>query len=212
MVAWQDGMNAHDGINGHPVKVVIKDDGGNAFFFNATATTEIYTLSLHDALPIWPPPYAPPPELDPPELDPPELVAPGLDPPEPELLLPHPAASAPTAASAMSATSGWCLDPNLLGRTGDSGRSEEPRRGPADCPAGSPGFTTARLRCRPLMPNQTLTYVPPSPGGRPRPHVSTMSWRLSRRVDLHSDDPAPAGSCHHGEPPEVVQPESSSTH
>src|ERR1043166_6855631 len=25
-----------------------------AFFFNDTATTEIYTLSLHDALPIWP--------------------------------------------------------------------------------------------------------------------------------------------------------------
>src|SRR5947208_8401621 len=25
------------------------------FFFNATATTEIYTLSLHDALPICPP-------------------------------------------------------------------------------------------------------------------------------------------------------------
>src|SRR5690554_7793170 len=24
------------------------------FFFNATATTEIYTLSLHDALPIYP--------------------------------------------------------------------------------------------------------------------------------------------------------------
>src|SRR5690554_7150614 len=23
------------------------------FFYNATATTEIYTLSLHDALPIW---------------------------------------------------------------------------------------------------------------------------------------------------------------
>src|SRR5690349_25111169 len=23
------------------------------FFFNASATTEIYTLSLHDALPIW---------------------------------------------------------------------------------------------------------------------------------------------------------------
>ncbi len=23
------------------------------FFFNETATTEIYTLSLHDALPIW---------------------------------------------------------------------------------------------------------------------------------------------------------------
>src|SRR5216683_847598 len=26
--------------------------GGNRFFFNDTATTEIYTLSLHDALPI----------------------------------------------------------------------------------------------------------------------------------------------------------------
>src|SRR3712207_7156243 len=26
------------------------------FFFNDTATTEIYTLSLHDALPIWPAP------------------------------------------------------------------------------------------------------------------------------------------------------------
>src|SRR6478672_4945531 len=27
--------------------------GNNFFFFNDTATTEIYTLSLHDALPIW---------------------------------------------------------------------------------------------------------------------------------------------------------------
>ena len=26
---------------------------GMFFFFNDTATTEIYTLSLHDALPIW---------------------------------------------------------------------------------------------------------------------------------------------------------------
>src|SRR3712207_9166504 len=26
----------------------------DVFFFNDTATTEIYTLSLHDALPIWP--------------------------------------------------------------------------------------------------------------------------------------------------------------
>src|SRR6266480_8142623 len=26
------------------------------FFFNDTATTEIYTLSLHDALPFWPKP------------------------------------------------------------------------------------------------------------------------------------------------------------
>src|SRR5574337_1012384 len=29
------------------------------FFFNATATTEIYTLSLHDALPIWVTPKVP---------------------------------------------------------------------------------------------------------------------------------------------------------
>src|SRR6266702_7186557 len=29
------------------------------FFFNDTATTEIYTLSLHDALPISPPPWPP---------------------------------------------------------------------------------------------------------------------------------------------------------
>ena len=28
--------------------------GGGVFFFNDTATTEIYTLSLHDALPISP--------------------------------------------------------------------------------------------------------------------------------------------------------------
>src|SRR6267378_3326770 len=29
--------------------------GLSVFFFNDTATTEIYTLSLHDALPIWEP-------------------------------------------------------------------------------------------------------------------------------------------------------------
>src|SRR3712207_7668045 len=31
----------------------------HSFFFNDTATTEIYTLSLHDALPIWLPPRRP---------------------------------------------------------------------------------------------------------------------------------------------------------
>src|SRR2546428_12125095 len=31
------------------------------FFFNDTATTEIYTLSLHDALPIYPAAHTPPP-------------------------------------------------------------------------------------------------------------------------------------------------------
>src|SRR5438309_4343098 len=32
----------------------------NRFFFNDTATPEIYTLSLHDALPIFRPPVAAP--------------------------------------------------------------------------------------------------------------------------------------------------------
>src|SRR3712207_8250065 len=31
----------------------MKHDGATVFFFNDTATTEIYTLSLHDALPIF---------------------------------------------------------------------------------------------------------------------------------------------------------------
>src|SRR5256885_11992096 len=39
---------------------------GFFFFFNDTATTEIYTLSLHDALPILRRDSAPPPELQPP--------------------------------------------------------------------------------------------------------------------------------------------------
>src|ERR1039458_10704149 len=34
------------------------------FFFNDTATTEIYTLSLHDALPIWTRPFPPKPSSD----------------------------------------------------------------------------------------------------------------------------------------------------
>ena len=38
MVLWQEGRGV----------------GWVCFFFNATATTEIYTLSLHDALPIFP--------------------------------------------------------------------------------------------------------------------------------------------------------------
>src|SRR5256884_9323181 len=35
------------------------------FFFNDTATTEIYTLSLHDALPISSPHVSPPPSSPP---------------------------------------------------------------------------------------------------------------------------------------------------
>src|SRR6476661_11081049 len=33
---------------------VLDLDSSGFFFFNDSATTEIYTLSLHDALPIWP--------------------------------------------------------------------------------------------------------------------------------------------------------------
>src|SRR3712207_9318138 len=33
--------------------IVTQDGTVFYFFFNDTATTEIYTLSLHDALPIW---------------------------------------------------------------------------------------------------------------------------------------------------------------
>src|SRR3712207_8239974 len=33
-------------MDGNRLRIVV-------FFFNDTATTEIYTLSLHDALPIW---------------------------------------------------------------------------------------------------------------------------------------------------------------
>src|SRR5437016_10638376 len=38
-----------------------------SFFFNDTATPEIYTLSLHDALPIWPGQGPPHPRPTPPE-------------------------------------------------------------------------------------------------------------------------------------------------
>src|ERR1039458_10836749 len=38
-------LNNHSD-NKHPVHITV-------FFFNDTATTEIYTLSLHDALPIY---------------------------------------------------------------------------------------------------------------------------------------------------------------
>src|SRR5436309_11261837 len=37
----------HLSIHGEPMPIFI------LFFFNDTATTEIYTLSLHDALPTW---------------------------------------------------------------------------------------------------------------------------------------------------------------
>ena len=41
----------------HAYKYCVSDMN---FFFNDTATTEIYTLSLHDALPIWRPCVAAP--------------------------------------------------------------------------------------------------------------------------------------------------------
>src|SRR6266446_4782901 len=41
--AWSRGRGPH----------LRRRAGGRYFFFNDTATTEIYTLSLHDALPIY---------------------------------------------------------------------------------------------------------------------------------------------------------------
>ena len=35
------------------IQMPLCDEKSFTFFFNDTATTEIYTLSLHDALPIW---------------------------------------------------------------------------------------------------------------------------------------------------------------
>src|SRR5438094_8300709 len=53
--------NSHHWTSLHPLS-------HHLFFFNDTATTEIYTLSLHDALPIlagWPPLMPLPPPLPP---------------------------------------------------------------------------------------------------------------------------------------------------
>lgn len=44
MQAWADWMNAHNGINGHPVKIIIKDDAGSA----TTALTEVKELVTQD--------------------------------------------------------------------------------------------------------------------------------------------------------------------
>ena len=52
------------------------------FFFNDTATTEIYTLSLHDALPIFAPIY-PQIEADDPAVSPPVHIIPTDDPNKP---------------------------------------------------------------------------------------------------------------------------------
>src|SRR3712207_9281959 len=41
---------------GHGPNCLLIPDIESVFFFNDTATTEIYTLSLHDALPICRPP------------------------------------------------------------------------------------------------------------------------------------------------------------
>src|SRR5258706_43963 len=46
--AWQEATDECR-LGGEPVE---RDGTAELFFFNDTATTEIYTLSLHDALPI----------------------------------------------------------------------------------------------------------------------------------------------------------------
>src|SRR5437588_7334502 len=44
---------AHQLMSGHLLWILNCIVLSVCFFFNDTATTEIYTLSLHDALPIW---------------------------------------------------------------------------------------------------------------------------------------------------------------
>src|SRR6266550_3435398 len=52
----QPGLLHHPWLEGHGrhlrLELDADADPGRTFFFNDTATTEIYTLSLHDALPI----------------------------------------------------------------------------------------------------------------------------------------------------------------
>ena len=45
--------NNYLGLANHPAVVAAAKEALEKYFFNDTATTEIYTLSLHDALPIW---------------------------------------------------------------------------------------------------------------------------------------------------------------
>ena len=47
------GVREECASNGVELKGDRYGDDDVVFFFNDTATTEIYTLSLHDALPIW---------------------------------------------------------------------------------------------------------------------------------------------------------------
>src|SRR5467141_1053458 len=48
---WASQLLSRFGPNGHPEQALEAGDAlGLDFFFNDTATTEIYTLSLHDAL------------------------------------------------------------------------------------------------------------------------------------------------------------------
>jgi hypothetical protein len=120
------------------------------------------------AAPVWvgavdappPPPYPPypfPPAFAPPVVAP-ALVVPELDPPELELLLPHPAASAPTAASATSPSSGRRANPNLVGRESPVGR-------------------VASVRCsNALMSNHLLTTFPFLHGADPVPRSDRSLW------------------------------------
>ena len=120
------------------------------------------------AAPVWagavdappPPPYPPypfPPAFAPPVVAP-GLVVPELDPPELELLLPHPAASAPTAASATSPSSGRRANPNLVGRESPVGR-------------------VASVRCNnALTPNHLRTTFPFLHGADPVPRSDRNLW------------------------------------
>src|ERR1035437_6327457 len=89
------------------------------FFFNDTATTEIYTLSLHDALPIC----ARRPSARPTMSEPSPLSPSPSAPPDPPAVAPASAASAAGAAAAAAAPT----RPQALGPMPDRGRNRKAR-------------------------------------------------------------------------------------
>src|SRR5687767_15336141 len=86
------------------------------FFFNDTATTEIYTLSLHDALPISPPAREAPPPPPSPRPSPPRSS--GSSPP------PRPSSRPPPSTSAAGMTGPYSIAYPRVGRRSEEHTSE----------------------------------------------------------------------------------------
>src|ERR1039458_2781554 len=143
------------------------------FFFNDTATTEIYTLSLHDALPIWPP--TPP-------------VPRSRDSPAPPLG-PFPGSSAQdqpqTPASETS------VPPAL--RSSHSSAAGWPAESPPPCPRPPRRAGPAAPSC--CLPSASLSVLP-RPGPRDRDPGSPASNKGSKSSRRASPPPvAPRSRC-----------------